>query len=430
MLFNNLSVQNNTLYFAGMNTVELAKKYGTPLYLIDENYIENAMQNYKNTVLKYFTPNSSIAFASKSLSYVDIYRTAKNAGIYADTVSPGEIFTALKAGFDPAKIFFHGNNKTDTDIEYAIKNNIGYFVLDNLEEIEAVDRIAKQNNIKQKAILRLSPGIDPHTNKKVVTGNVDSKFGIAIETNQAFEVVKHILTKQNIDFLGFHCHIGSQIFDSEPFIDASKAMFNFVLKTKNDLGYTTKIVNLGGGFGVRYHESQPVLDIDKILSEVSSVIKNICGENDIPIPDIFFEPGRSIVAAAGMTLYSVGSKKTITGYKTYISIDGGMPDNPRYALYQSLYSAIIANNADSPRSITATIAGRCCESGDLIQEDVPMQDCKRGDILAVLVTGAYNYSMASNYNKLPRPPIVSIKNKTDRISVRRESFEDLAKNEL
>ena len=298
------------------------------------------------------------------------------------------------------------------------------------EELEYLDAAARRMGKKQDVLLRITPGIDPHTHKKVVTGSVDSKFGTPIETGQAYELVRFALGLKNITLRGFHSHIGSQIFDSGPFSDAAEIMMRFIADLSGKLGYTAEYLNLGGGYGVTYTEDRADLDADRVLREISEKLTGLAGEFGIEVPKIIIEPGRALVAAAGVTLYTVGSVKTIPGYRTYVSIDGGMPDNPRYALYQSDYTALIASKAAEPASQRVTIAGRCCESGDLIQENAPLQSCRRGDILAVLVTGAYNYSMASNYNRIPRPAMVSVSGGKDRLVVRRESFEDLVRNEL
>jgi diaminopimelate decarboxylase len=276
-------------------------------------------------------------------------------------------------------------------------------------------------------LLRLTPGIDPHTYAAVATGKVDSKFGSAIETGQAEEITAHTLSCENVDLAGFHCHVGSQVFDSDVFLRSSEIMLDFIALMRDRYGYVARMLDLGGGYGVRYVESDPVIDIPANIRQVAEAVKAKCAALSLPVPEIRMEPGRSIVADAGMTLYTVGSVKTITGYKSYVSIDGGMPDNPRYALYQSAYTVHTANRMNAPRDFECTIAGRCCESGDLIAENIKIQKPERNDILAVLVTGAYNQSMASNYNKLTRPPVVMIKDGEDRIAVRRETFEDLTR---
>ena len=307
---------------------------------------------------------------------------------------------------------------------------MGTFVVDNEDELLALDRIAGQKGKTQPILLRLSPGIDPHTHKKVVTGSVDSKFGTAIETGQAMSITERALALQNVLLKGFHCHIGSQIFDSAPFIEAADVMLAFIADVYRKTGFLAEYLNLGGGYGVTYTEDTADLDTSRVLREIGEKLRTFSASHGIAVPKILIEPGRAIVAAAGVTLYTVGSHKTITGYRTYVSVDGGMPDNPRYALYQSDYTALIASRAAEAKTERVTIAGRCCESGDLIQENAPLQPCGRGDILAVLVTGAYNYSMASNYNRLPRPAMVSVRDGADRLVIRRESYEDLTRNEL
>lgn len=431
MLHDNYTVgENGHLFVGGCDTVSLARKYGTPLYVIDEDKVRRSMRKFREIMQKYFPAGSRVLYASKALSYVDIYRVAASEGLGADVVSSGEIYTALKGGLPGSAMYFHGNNKTDEDIEYALGAGVGTFVADCREELEYLDAAARRMGKKQDVLLRITPGIDPHTHKKVVTGSVDSKFGTPIETGQAYELVRFALGLKNITLRGFHSHIGSQIFDSGPFSDAAEIMMRFIADLPGKLGYTAEYLNLGGGYGVTYTEDRADLDADRVLREISEKLTGLAGEFGIEVPKIIIEPGRALVAAAGVTLYTVGSVKTIPGYRTYVSIDGGMPDNPRYALYQSDYTALIASKAAEPASQRVTIAGRCCESGDLIQENAPLQSCKRGDILAVLVTGAYNYSMASNYNRIPRPAMVSVSGGKDRLVVRRESFEDLVRNEL
>ncbi len=426
MLYNNLSVnEKGHLTVAGHDTVELAKEYGTALYIIDEDRVRENAKMYVDAMKKSFGEGSMPLFASKALSFTGIYKIINECGMGTDIVSAGELYTASRAGFPLESAFFHGNNKTDADIEYAIEQGLGYFVVDNEEELCAIDKAAGEHGITQKIILRITPGIDPHTHKAVVTGNVDSKFGSPIETGAAYDITKSALEKKNIALCGFHCHIGSQIFDIEPFTDAADIMIRFIADVKARFSYEASILNLGGGFGVRYKESDPHIDIPANIEEVASHIKARCAECGIALPKILMEPGRSIVADTGLTLYTVGSVKQIKGFKNYVSVDGGMPDNPRYALYMSPYTVVNASKMNAEADFVCTVAGRCCESGDLIQEDVALVRPERGDILAVLTTGAYNYSMASNYNRLPRPAIVFVGKNGARVAVRRESFADL-----
>lgn len=422
--------ENGHLYFAGMDTVALAEKHGTPLFLIDDQRIRERCREYKDAMKTYFSEDSIPLFASKALSFKEIYRIMADEEMGTDIVSSGELFTAVSAGFPMKRAFFHGNNKTDFDIEYAIQNGIGYFIVDGIEELERINEYAGAAGIRQKILLRITPGIDPHTHKKISTGGVDSKFGSAIETGLAKKITGAALSKMNIELVGFHCHIGSQIFDIDPYTLAADIMIGFIADMRDAYGFTASMLNLGGGFGVRYVESDPEINITENIKNIAAHLKAKCTEHGVKMPRILMEPGRSIVADAGMTLYTVGSVKEIEGFKNYVSIDGGMTDNPRYTLYQSSYTLALANKADAPADFVCTIGGRCCESGDLIQENVLIPKPQRGDILAVLVTGAYNYSMASNYNRVGRPPIVVLRNGNDILSVRRERFEDIVACDL
>ena len=431
MLHDNLSInEKNHLALAGVDTVDLAKEYGTPLFLMDEERIRHNARVYINAMKKYMGEGSKPLFASKSCCFKRIYSIIAEEGMSTDLVSPGELYIAKEAGFPLENSYFHGNNKTDADICYAMDSGVGHFIADNREELDAISRFAGERNITQKVILRLSPGIDPHTQAKISTGKVDSKFGTAIETGQAMELVKYVLTLANVELEGFHCHIGSQIFEYSSFSDAADIMLRFIRDVRDECGYVVKVLNLGGGFGVRYVESDPHINYEDNMKGLGGEIDKMCCELGIERPCILMEPGRSIVADSGVTLYTVGSVKTITGYKSYVSIDGGMTDNPRYALYESDYSILLANRAGDEPDLTATIAGRCCESGDLIQEDVSLPTPVRGDTLAVLVTGAYNYSMASNYNRIPRPPVVMVKDGGSYVAVKRETYEDLCRNDM
>ena len=426
VLHSNITIgENSHLYFAGVDTVELAKKYGTPLIIIDEKRIRERCREYVNSLKEHFTETSMPLFASKSLSFKEIYRIIASENMGCDIVSPGELYTAYSAGFPMKNAYFHGNNKTDEDVAFAMECGLGYFVVDGMEELNCVDAEAGKRGIKQKILLRLTPGIDPHTHKKISTGGVDSKFGSAIATGDAEKIVKAALDKKNLQLDGFHCHVGSQIFDIEPFTLAADIIFTFAAEMRDKYGFIAKKINLGGGFGVRYVESDPEISITKNIAEIAMHIKEKCAQLDYSLPDILLEPGRSIVADAGLTLYTVGSVKEIEGFRNYVSVDGGMTDNPRYTLYQSEYTFIIANKSDHETDFECTIGGRCCESGDLLGEGVKIAKPVRGDKLAVLVTGAYNYSMSSNYNRITKPPVVIIKDGKERIAVKKQTFEDL-----
>jgi len=431
MLHENLGINSqNRLTFCGYDTVELAKEYGTPLYVMDEDMIRQNCRIYKSALEKNFGKGSMPLYASKAFSCKRIYEIAKEEGIGCDVVSGGELYTVYKSGFPMEKVFFHGNNKTDSDIKLGLDCKIGYFVVDNKEELVELNRQAAERNINQKILLRISPGIDPHTHKAVVTGSVDSKFGSAIETGQAMEIVKDALSMSNLTLDGLHCHIGSQIFECEPFTDAADIMIRFIKQIKDETGYEMNVLNLGGGMGVRYIEEDAKIDYGKNIDKIAEKIKSFAENNGIKMPIILMEPGRSLVAAAGITLYTIGSVKEITGFKNYVSIDGGMPDNPRYALYQSIYSVVVANRANDKKDYVCTIAGRCCESGDLIAENVKITKPVKNDTLAVLCTGAYNYSMSSNYNRLPKPPVVMVSKDKKYVAVARESYDDLMRNDL
>lgn len=427
---NNLSVNSKgNLTFANIDTVELVKKHKTPLYLMDEDKIREKCRAFKNAVSRYFDC-ADILYASKANSFVRMYQIINEENLSVDVVSGGELYTAIHAGFPAGKIYFHGNNKSIDEIDYAITNGIGYFIVDNLYELEYIDKIALEHGKKQKILLRITPNIDPHTFEAVSTGKIDSKFGFAIETGQAEEAVKKALSLANVEVSGYHCHIGSQVFEHNLFSDSAEIMFEFSANMKSTFGYEPEVMNLGGGFGIRYVQEDIEVDIDSCICEISKTVKEECSKNNLKMPKILFEPGRSIVGDSGITLYTVGNIKIIPEYKKYVAVDGGMSDNPRYALYQSPYTAVIANKADREKDFLCTIAGKCCESGDLIQEDIKIQTPEFGDVLAVFSTGAYNYSMASNYNKIPRPPIVMVSGGKDYVAVKRETYEDLMKNEI
>ena len=410
---------------AGVDTVLLADKYGTPLYVMDEEMIRARMRDYTGAMKEFFPEGSRAFLASKALSCKEIYRIARSEGMGTDIVSSGELYTALAAGMEPENMCFHGSAKTMEDVRFGVKSRVGCFVVDNREELERLSRAAQEAGICQKILLRLTPGIDPHTFDAVNTGMVDSKFGMAIETGQAMEFTRLALETPGVELLGFHCHIGSQIAEPQPFLDAMDIMLRFMTEVREELGITVPVLNLGGGPAVPYVEGEPDVDIPMFLKTVGEYLTALCARLDYPVPSVWVEPGRSIVAAAGVTLYTVQSIKSIPGYKNYIAIDGGMTDNPRYALYGSEYTALLANRAGEEADYVADLAGRCCESGDLIGENMSFPTPAVGDTVAVLVTGAYNYSMASNYNRVPRPAMVMVRNGEDRLVVRRETFEDI-----
>lgn len=425
-----LSVKNNRLYFGGADTVELAKQYGTPLYVFDEQLIREACRDFKNSIKNYYDGNGMVLYASKAFSCKEMYRIANEEGIGVDTVSGGEIYTALSAGFLAENIFFHGNNKTDAELRYAVENGVGHIVIDDFGEIQRLNKIAGELGKTVTVMLRIKPGIDAHTHEFIKTGQNDCKFGFTLESGEALDAAKNAIETENLNLSGFHCHIGSQIFSTEPFCLAAEVMAKFIKQVESKTGHTVSELNLGGGFGIRYTDEDEPLPYSEFMNKVSAQLKACCKELNLPVPKVFIEPGRSIVGHAGITLYTVGSIKTIPDVRTYVSVDGGMSDNPRYALYGAKYDAVIANKAENPNDFVATIAGKCCESGDLIGENIKIATPETGDILAVLATGAYNYSMASNYNRIPRPAAIMVKKGESRVIIKRETFEDLVSKDV
>ena len=434
MLYDNLAVNEyGHLTIAGVDALDLVKEYGAPLYVLDEDRIRKNARLYTESITKLFPPGSSALYAGKALCFRGIYPIIESEGMCADVVSPGEIYTAISAGFPAEKLFFHGNNKTDADIAYALDSGVGCFIVDNVNELIELDRQAGERGIRQDILLRVSVGIDPHTFDAVKTGKVDSQFGTPIETGQAEGIVKMALSCENVALNGFHSHIGSQIFESDPFCDQVDILLAFACDMRDKYGFTASVFNLGGGFGVRYVASDPVVNIPSNIAEIADHLNRGCEKTGFPVPRIYMEPGRSIVADAGVTLYETGGIKVVDGYRNYITVNGGMTDNPRFALYRSSYTVLnasrMAPDADEELFV-CTVAGRCCESGDRIAEDIIITKPSRGDIIAVLTTGAYNYSMSSNYNKLPRPALVIVNGGESRLAVKRETFEDLVVREL
>ncbi len=431
MICSNLENRGGTLFIGGADTTALIEKYGSPLYVMDETRIRHNCRVYLDAMHEHLGASARPLYASKAASFKRIYEIMREEGMGIDVVSCGEIYTAYRAGYPLANAYFHSNNKTDEDIRFAMEHGIGYFVADNAEELIAVNRIAGEMDKEQRVLLRLTPGIDPHTYAAVATGNVDSKFGSAIETGQAEEITLFALSLPNIRLAGFHCHVGSQVFDSDVFVRSVEIMMNFVAEMAYKHDYLAEELDLGGGFGVRYLESDPTIDIAANIEQIAQALKKKAAEFDIPLPAIRMEPGRSIVADAGLTLYRVGTIKKIPGYKNYVSVDGGMTDNPRYALYRSPYTVLLANKLNEPCEFTCSVVGRNCESGDILQENVKLPaSVTRDDVLAVLTTGAYNFAMASNYNRVARLPVVMVNDGADYLAVRRESLDDLIRNDI
>ncbi len=422
--------EQNHLTVGGCDTVELAKAYGTPLYVLDEDVIRGNCRAYISSFQKYYDGMGLPSYASKAFCCREICRIMKQEKMGLDVVSIGEMYTALSSGFPPEKIHFHGNNKTNEEITFALNNGIGKIVVDNLTELRALDNQAEIYGKNAEIALRIKPGIDAHTHNFIRTGQIDSKFGFALETGEAFAAVEEAISCKNLSLKELHCHIGSQIFDIKPFVAAAEIMMDFIGEIKEKTGFVISQLNLGGGFGIRYTASDNPPEYENYIKAVSETIKKKSDYYNIPVPYIYIEPGRSIVGEAGITLYTAGAVKEIPNVRTYVSIDGGMTDNIRYALYGSEYTLLNASRANIEPNSKITLAGKCCESGDLIQENADIAKPEIGDIIAVLSTGAYNYSMASNYNRIQRPAVVMVKNGKHRVIIKRESLEDLTRNDV
>ncbi len=417
--------ESGELCFAGQSVRSLAEEYGTPLYLMDEDRIRFNCRMYREAFQGSFDEGSLPLYASKAASFKQICRIVADEGLGIDTVSRGEIHTALSAGFPAEKIYFHGDGKTEEDIRYALNARIGYFVVDNETELECLQREAKAQGIRQKVLLRITPGIDPHTYEAVNTGKVDVKFGVPIADGLALRFVEKALSMDAVTVSGLHCHVGSMVFDEMVFEDTADVMIGFMKELAERLGYITPVLNLGGGYGVRYVETDGSVDIPARIRALAVHLRKGMENARLPMPQILMEPGRSIVADGGMTIYTVCNVKRIPGFKNYVIVDGGMADNPRFCLYQAQYT-VLRTFENGGEKETFDLVGRCCESGDVIQPAVQLPaDIRRGDTVAVCTTGAYNYSMASNYNRLGRPPVVMLREGEDYIAVRRETPSDL-----
>ena len=420
------------LEIGGADTVELATEYGTPLYVYDENYIRSMMQTYRDTLDKAYAGNGLVLYASKAFSCMGMYAIAKSEGLGADVVSGGELYTAIKAGFPAEKIMMHGNNKLKSELALAVEHNVGWIVVDSLSEADILDGLCKEAGKKQKILLRVNPGVEAHTHSYVQTATPDSKFGFSIADGSAKEILIKLLTRPNLEVKGFHCHIGSQIFEKSSFVVAVEKCFAFLSELKQELGFNTEVLNLGGGYGIHYTEADPVLsfsDYADFFTTLINAVKLECNKRALRQPFLCIEPGRSIVGEAGITLYTVGSIKEIKGIKKYLAVDGGMFESPRYCLYGSKYEAVIANRAGEKPTEVVSIAGKCCESGDLIGENFNLPEANSGDILAVFSTGAYHYSMASNYNRNLIPPVVLVKGGKAEYLVKPQTYEDLVRND-
>lgn len=421
------------LEIGGADCVDLAKEFGTPLYLFDEEYIRKMMSVYRDTLAKKYPGKGMVLYASKAFSCKAIYRIADEERIGVDVVSGGEIYTALQANFPAERIYMHGNNKLDYEIGEALDAGVGCIIADAYSEIDKIDAEAGRRGIKQRILLRINPGVEAHTHAFVQTATTDSKFGFSIQNGTAEQATAYAMQKENVVLEGYHCHIGSQIFEKQSFVLAVSKCIDFAYAMQKKLGFILKTLNLGGGYGIWYTDEDRKITADGYAEYLEALIEEVtaqCKEKGMELPFLLIEPGRSIVGEAGITLYTVGAIKDIPGIKKYVAIDGGMFDNPRYALYESKYTPVLANRADEEATEIVSIAGKCCESGDLIAVNVALPKAKSGDLLAILSTGAYNYSMAMNYNRNKIPPCILVKDGKAEYIVKPQTYEDLVRNDV
>ncbi|MBF2543900.1 diaminopimelate decarboxylase [Listeria seeligeri] len=418
------------LEIGGVDTLKLAEKYGTPLYVYDVALIRDRARGFKKT-FEELGVKAQVAYASKAFSAVAIYQLMAEEGLSLDVVSGGELYTAIKAGFPAERIHFHGNNKSVEEIHMALDYGIGCFVIDNYYEISLLEDILIERNEKASVLIRVTPGIEAHTHDYILTGQDDSKFGFGLTNGQAEAAIKQVLhASAAFDLIGLHCHIGSQIFETTGFKLAARRIMDKLVEWHQTLGFDSKVLNLGGGFGVRYTAEDEPLEPSEYVRQIMEEVRDVANANDIAIPEIWIEPGRSLVGEAGTTLYKVGSRKEVPGIRNYVAVDGGMSDNIRPALYDAHYDAVLAANPEKVPEETVAIAGKCCESGDMLIWDLPLPKSNAGEILAVFCTGAYGYAMASNYNRIPRPPVVFVEDGVDKLVVARETYENLVQNDL
>jgi diaminopimelate decarboxylase len=427
--FGDMKVLNNKLNIAGVSAVDLAKEYGTPLYVMDEQLIRDNCRRFYSS-FKASEGQNKVAYAGKAFLTIAMCEIVKSEGLFLDVVSGGELYTAYKADFPLEKVYFHGNNKTIDEIYMAVKLGVGTFVVDNLNEIEIVNEAAKEKGIIQRIILRITPGIEAHTHEYIKTGQIDSKFGFTMLNNELEEVIKTVLSLSNIKLAGLHCHIGSQIFELEPYRDAVRIMTSLIKDIKEKFDYDIEELDLGGGFGVYYNKGDEPKEIEDFCRVIIDETKIKCKEFGINHPTLVIEPGRSIVANAGITLYTVGSIKDIPLVRKYVAVDGGMTDNIRPALYNADYQCVLVSKVSEPCMEVVTIAGKCCESGDILIEGVELPKVTSGDIMAVLSTGAYGYSMSNNYNKIPKAPVVLVSEGHHRLICKRQTYKDMISNEV
>ncbi|MDA8353802.1 MAG: diaminopimelate decarboxylase [Firmicutes bacterium] len=414
------------LEIGGVDSVDLSRRFGTPLYVMDEQMIRERMRAFINAFRKTGL-SFQVAYASKAFSTLAMCRLVEEEGLYLDVVSDGELYTALKANFPPERIYFHGNNKTPEELEMGLKAGIGWFVVDNFTELSLLNSLAQREGITVRILLRTTPGVEAHTHDYIQTGQEDSKFGFDLGNGQVKRAIQQSLQSERLQLDGFHCHIGSQIFGAEGFRLAVQKMAALTRESRAVFGFHPRILNLGGGFGIRYQASDRPIPIEEYVSAIAEEIR--AGFSGETCPEIWLEPGRSIVGEAGTTLYRVGSTKEVPGIRKYVAVDGGMNDNPRPALYQATYEAIVANRAAETPQERISVAGKLCESGDMLIWDLDVPKVETGDVLAVLSTGAYNYSMANNYNRLRRPAVVFVRDGQADLVVQRERLDDLLQND-
>lgn len=425
----NMEVEGNEVSVAGVKLLDIAKEFGTALYVYDEDHIRHQLASYRDEFRACY-PQSNIVYAAKAFCCVAMDKIVAEEGCYIDVASGGELAIAKAAGFPMDHVIAQGNNKTDVEIQECIDAGVGCFVVDTHEEMERISKYASSKGVEQRIIIRVCPGIEADTHAYIQTANEDSKFGFNIRNGAAEEALTFALSLPGIDMAGFHCHIGSQIFELTSYVEAINTMFAFMNDMRARHDFIARIFDMGGGLGISYTVYDRPSTIAQFAAVSTGAIHANCSEYDYPYPEILTEPGRSIAANAGFTLYTVGSVKTVPGICTYVAIDGGMTDNIRTALYGSKYEAFVVNNADKPRDVICDIVGKHCESGDVVVKNSPLQACQAGDIICVLGTGAYCNEMASNYNKQVRPGVVFVKDGEAREVVRRETYEDLLRRDV
>lgn len=415
--------QAGHLTIGGVDSLKLAKEYGTPLVVYDVSQIRNQIRAFKK-VFEEEQVNYAVSYASKAFASIAMYQVANEEGAYTDVVSAGELYTAMKANFPMERISFHGNNKSKEELEMGVKNHVGKIIIDNFYEIDLLRQVLEEQDSKINVMLRITPGISAHTHEYDQTGQVDSKFGFDLKSGQADKALQEVLKNQRMHMLGIHAHIGSQIFELNGFEMAAAKLVDVAASWKEKYDYTAQIINVGGGFGIKYVQEDHPLKPEEFVKAIVKAIKDEATKHNFPIPEIDIEPGRSIVGPAGYNLYKVGSMKEIPGLVPYVAVDGGMGDNIRPALYQAKYETVLSNDPQRRASQEFHVAGKYCESGDILA-DAKLPSLKAGDILAMLDTGAYGYSMASNYNRNPRPAVVFAENGKAQVVIKRESLEDL-----